>query len=419
MEELKIPKSLRSFVASYPIQRKRVKVLQLNSTTQTQNGNIRLRLPDRSLIDFSTMTILAEVDTDGGATGSAYVDATYSLVKAMQWTVGGVQIGGAQQYQNQMAHAVNLASRSVECDRANMLQVSYNNLPPAAANDYNAGDTIAINFFPYAGLAAAGVVDSAVFPNIECDIRLEGAECLNIGHAASAVNGYTLVNIRCYVDILLPASPSYAQTMESRLSTAGGVVKKSVPTSVGVVQTQNGTNTFNVSSNSLDAVCVGVKQDAWNTKQIKTDAYTKFLNFSLANTNNNQKLQLELANGEIYPQYGLPDKTTELAEITRAWAGKGSAYNFNKLFYNQAVIDVPQYRLVNYLEQNFLFIAQMGGEGAAVDNGGLHTGIDTRGASAQLKVISQNLAGNDSLFIAGLCSSMMEAKQGGVVAFVQ
>jgi len=411
-ENARIPKSLTSFQGSFPMERRRVKLSTLNGTSFNAGENMRLRFPDRALIDMSTWAIHFKATTTG--TDSVLIPVSYALIKSMQFQVGGLTLGAQNNYQNQLAHAVSLASRGIEVDKANMLARGYNNIPSGTTK--NSNSHVVCNYFPYT-LASAGVIDSAVFPAIEVDIRLEGNACLDI--LTTTDGAYTIRDVVSYVDILLPASESYVKTIESRLA-SGGIVKKSVPSCVAFRQTQNGSNSVNCASQSLDAVIVCVKPTGWNAQTAKgSQAYSPFLSFTLGDLDANQVMHLQLANGEQYPAYGNPQNTFEHAEMTRNWAGKQSAYNFNKLFYNQVAANVDAYDKDNYLSENFVWAAQLGGEGSAVDNHGLHTGLNTMGQSNIVRVNSTNLEDTDDLLINCLCSSILEGKKGGVVAFVQ
>lgn len=413
-EERRIPKSLSAFQGSFPMERRRVKLNTLNGTSHNAGGNMRLRFPDRALVDMSTWSVDFKSTTTGTASTGAVVPVSYALMKSIQFTIGGVNIGSQQNFQNQLAHAVNIASRSIEYDKSNMVAGGYNN--HATATVYDTLDRIHCNWFPYT-LAGCGVLDTAVFPNLEVDIRLEGNECLNVVGGTDAT--YSISGLVSYVDILLPASEGYMKTIASRLG-SGGVIKKSIPTSVGFNQVKNGSNSVNCSSNSLDAVMVGVKANGWNSQALQgAHLYNNFLAYKLANTNANQLFHLQLANGVQYPAYGNAEDSLEYAEMTRNWAGKTSAYNFNKLFFNQTADNTDVISQALYLQRNFVWFAQLGGEGSAVDNHGLHTGLDTTGGSNIIRINNTNLAADDELMVACLCSSILEGKEGGVVAFVQ
>ena len=415
-EHARIPKSLSAFQGSFPMERRRVKLNTLNGTSHSAGGNMRLRFPDRALIDMSTWSVnfLSSVAAGASSTGGN-VPVSYGLMKSLQFIVAGVNIGSQQNFQNQLAHAVNLASRSSDYDKSNMVAKGYNNHALVGAT-YDTNTPTTCNWFPYT-LASCGVLDTAVFGGLEVDIRLEGNDCLNSIGAADVT--YSISDVVSYVDILLPASESYAKTIASRLG-SGGVIKKSVPTSVGFNQVQNGSNSVNCSSNSLDAVMVGVKTTAWGTQAVQgAHLYNNFLSYRLANTTANQLMHLQLANGQQYPAYGNGENSFEYADMTRNWAGKTSAFNTNKLFFDQTAADTDIRTQNMYLSRNFVWFAQVGGEGSGVDNYGLHSGLDTTGGSNIIRINSTNLAAADELMVACLCSSILEGRAGGLVAFVQ
>ena len=411
-EHARIPKSLTSFQGAFPMERRRVKINTLNGTSFSAGQNIRLRFPDRALLDMSTFNINFNATTTG--TDSVLTPVSYALIKSIHFQVGGVILGAQNNYQNQTTHAINLASRAIEYDKSNLMTRGYNNVP--ASTDVDASAPCIMNWFPYT-LAGAGVLDTAVFPELECDIRLEGNGCLDV---LTTLDGtYSIADVVAYVDILLPHSEAYMKTMASRLA-SGSSVRKSIPTIVSFNQVQNGSNSVNCASNSLDAVLVGVKTTGWqNQAQKGAFAYNNFLSYRLANTNANQVMHLQLANGQQYPAYANPENSFEHAEMSRNWAGKTSAYNYNKLFYNSTALNTDVYAKNNYLSRNFVWFAQLGGEGDASDNHGLHTGLNTMGGSNIIRVNSTNLAATDELLVACLCSSILEAKAGGQVAFIQ
>ena len=66
-----------------------------------------------------------------------------------------------------------------------------------------------------------------------------------------------------------------------------------------------------------------------------------------------------------------------------------------------------------------VWFAQVGGEGSGSDHGGLHSGLDTQGSSNIIRINSTNLAATDELMIACMCSSILEARAGNLIAFVQ
>lgn len=414
-DHARVPKSLSAFQGSFPMERRRVKLNTLNGTSHSAGGNIRLRFPDRALLDMSTWNLNFKASCAGTNATGVSVPVSYGLMKSLQFTIGGVNIGSQQNFQNQVAHAVNIASRAVEYDKSNMSSHGYNNHATAGTDDTN--KITCCNWFPYT-LASCGVLDTAVFSGgLEVDIRLEGNECLNV--IAGTDGTYTISDVVSYVDILLPQSESYMKTMASRLA-SGGSVRKSVPTSVGFNQVQNGSNSVNCSSQSLDAVIVGVKSNGWNSQALQgAHLYNNFLAYKLANTTANQLFHLQLANGQQYPAYADGENSFEYAEMTRNWAGKQSAYNYNKLFFNQTADDTDVISQDLYLQRNFVWAAQLGGEGTAVDNHSLHTGLNTQGGSNIIRVNSTNLQANDELMVFCLCSSILEAKAGGVLAFVQ
>jgi|1_EtaG_2_1085319.scaffolds.fasta_scaffold06099_2 hypothetical protein len=413
-EHARIPKSLSAFQGSFPMERRRVKLSTLNGTSHSAGGNVRLRFPDRALIDMSTWSVdFLSTTTAGGTSTGANVPVSYALMKSLQFIIGGVNVGSSQNFQNQIAHAVNLASRSSDYDRSNMVAKGYNNISTAV---YQTNTPTACNWFPYT-LASCGVLDTAVFGGLEVDIRLEGNDCLNVIGGTGAT--YAISSLVSYVDILLPASDSYTKTIASRLA-SGGSVRKSVPTSVGFNQVQTGSNSVNCATNSLDAVMVGVKTTAWGSQALQgAHLYNGFLSYSLANTTANQLMHLQLANGQQYPAYGNGENSFEYANMSRNWAGKTSAFNTNKLFFDQTADDTDVRTQNLYLERNFVWFAQVGGEGSGVDHGGLHTGLDTQGSSNIIRINSTNLAATDELMIGCMCSSILEGRAGGLIGFVQ
>lgn len=417
---MELPKMLKHTTSNFPVLRKRVK-MTVSSGADTRAGDIiRFKLPSQSLVDMKTMNIVADLQIlkDDGSTASlAEVQGAYSLIRRFGATMGGIGIGYENNEWNQVAHQEQLTSIGLDQNASNIMGSEY----PADGQRLGNGDIISFNYFPNS-IVSMGVCDTSVFGECEIDILLDSEDALYFpnGSADTQAN-LTLKNIRCYVDVLQLQDDTYAKAVASHLS-GGGVYRKAVDLATVVNQQNNESNSFNVSTMSLNDVCVGVKPATYKTRAVAgADApYSAYLDYNMGSATKagaaGKSIYVEI-NSQALPQYGHSQNFLELADITRNNYA-GSVYNYNKLFLNtQATATAPAiYNVLAFLDQNAVVKFQCGGEGGATNNHGKFTGVDLKGNSI-IRVNSTGLGSTDQLIMVGHHSSLIEAEAGQVVSF--
>lgn len=402
---------LKHSVSNFPILRKRVKLnIVSGSTAVDQAGIIRVKLPSSALCDMATFNITGKFVTAGANASLAKAQGGYSLIKRFGAQVGGVNIGYDNNLWNQTAHAHELACVGLQQNLGNGTGGEIPN------DKVGTGEYITFNNFPYS-VCTAGVLDTAVFGNCEIDIQLEDNKALFFADGSGGTAAtWKLEDIKAYVDVIELPDQAYMMAVDSQLQ-AGNTYKKPVALATAVEQLQTGSNSFNVSTQSLDCVMVGVKPSAYKTVATAgaNNPYSKFLNYTAgANLGDGAGKSIYIqVNSQTLPQYGHSTDFLELADMTRNVYGN-SVYNYNKLFLDT---QTGSYARSAYITKNAVARIQCGGEGSAVDNHGKFTGLDLAGGNSIIRVETQGLGATDLLIMVGEHSSTIEARGGQVVSF--
>lgn len=411
---------LKHTTSNFPVLRKRVKMTVTSGAESKAGDIIRFKIPSQSLVDLKTMNIVCDLEilkNDGVAPSLGEVQGSYSLIRRFGATIAGVGCGYENNEWNQVAHQEQLTSIGLEQNAGNLGASEY----PGDGRRLKNGDMISFNYFPNS-IVSMGVLDTSVYGECEIDILLDSEDCLYFpnGSADTQAN-LTLKNIRCYVDVLQLQDDTYAKAVASHLS-SGGVYRKAVDLATVVNQVNNESNSFNVSTMSLNDVCVGVKPATYKTRAVAgVDApYSNYLNFDMGETNKadaqGKSIYVEI-NSQAIPQYGFSNNFLELADITRNNYA-GSVYNYNKLFLiGEATNSSPPiYDQRGFLGNNAVVKFQCGGEGPATSNHGKFTGVDLKGNSI-IRVNSTGLSNTAQFIMVGHHSSLIEAEAGQVVSF--
>lgn len=408
MEQL--PKALKMSMSRFPTLRKRLRLnVSSGSTSVDQNGIIRVKLPSQSLIDLSTFQITCTGNITGTNSSDGRFPPTYGLIRRIGANFGGLNVGFDNNEWNQICHAMNLSGNSLEYDKSNC---NANMNPLSFGGD---GTYLCFNYFP-ASVMTAGVIDTSVLGDGEIDIQLEGQNALIfVNGAAGTVADWSLSNIRAYVDVLELQNLSYRSTIKENLQN-GGSYQKLMSLATVVEQENTNSNSFNIGTQCLDRVMVGVKSSNFKTQvaQAADDLYNRFFNYTAAS---DASIYFQI-NSETLPQYGHSENFNQLAEFTRQAMGGASVYNYNKLFAEKSGSNIVYDNEV-FAAKNAVFILPVGMAGPACENNGLCSGLDLSGNNSIIRVESTNMNNNDILIMAGLHSSILTAKAGQELGFTK
>lgn len=406
-----MPKALRTSVKRFGGLRKRVRLtLSSGSTTIRPNDILRIRLPDRSLVDLTTFGFNGIVKCDGTGAG---VCGAHTLVRRFGLTVGGVNVNYANNYWNHTAHAMNVASQGLAWDEGNSTSGSN-------PRDIDvSGNYIESNYWPLTPMTA-GMLYTGATGSVEVDIAFDGVGPIITQKSGTVATTWTLENVFAYVDVIQLEDDTYLRSIMGALE-RGAVYEKSVQLATSVLQQNTASNSFNISTKCLDKVLVAPKADAYATPvaQGANQVYNTYLDYPVGETYPAENYGVYVRIGEEnFPSYSFGNFYAELANITRNnWAG--SSYNFNKLFLTAdasgaILTDVPLYNAKeSYCSQHGVVLIPV----SAFDEYGREGGIDLSSGNS---VITVNTQGAQlltrKLLLAGIHKSKIMCKAGMVVA---
>lgn len=408
---MEVPRSLRSVVRSFRGERKRVKLtLSSGSTTVEANGILRIRLPERSLVDLGSFGFHGIANLDAGEA----IAGAHTLIRRLGMSAGGVNLGYAMTQYNQLAHAYNLASRGLQADVANCASGMY---PKDMVVD---GERIEANYFPVSVLSM-GYLWTETLGNCELDINFGGAECLVTTQGTSPTGTWTISDLEAFVDVIALENDAYPNAIRSALQN-GQAYEKVVEHSLCVIQDNTGSNSLNISTTCLDKAVFAPKDSSYLTRQAQTDGqvYSRFLDFPTGETAPAQNVGVYVSIGSsTFPQQGYMNYYQDLAQLTRGCYGNGP-YSFNKLFIETdasgSLISGSNlvYDKDAFVERNGVVMIPVG---AFREDGSLG-GIDLSSAVSTIVFNStgSNLE-NQKVLIGGIMKSVLQARAGQVVSF--
>lgn len=394
--------------------RKRVRLtLSSGSTTVQANDILRIRLPDRSLVDLSTFGFNGILTCDGSGAG---VCGGHTLVRRFGLTVGGVNVNYANNYYNHTAHAMNVASQGLAWDESNSTSGSN------PRDIVKTGEHIECNYWPLTPMTA-GMLYTGATGACEVDIAFDGVAPIITEKSGVVATSWSIANLFAYIDVIQLEDDTYLRSIVGALE-RGATYEKSLQLATAVLQQNTASNTFNISTKCLDKVLVAPKADAYATPaaQAANQVYNTYLDYPVGAAYPAANYGVYVRIGEEnFPSYSFGQNWGELANITRNnWPS--SSYNYNKLFLTADasganLTDVPLYNAKeSYASQHGVVLIPV----SAFDEHGVEGGIDLSSGNSVITVNTQgaNLL-TRKLLLAGIHKSKLMAKSGMVVALQQ
>lgn len=435
-----------SMKATFPANRRRVRLNVVSGTTAGPNSIVVVNLPENSLIDYKTF----EMTCVGSTSGNYNFPPTYALVRRCVDQLGGVSIGGENQHYGQVTHALMLAGTSKQFENSKLFEL-YNertdtNLISAQSNKFLVWSdwplTIAQN-------STGGYIHSGISGHLSRQIQLTGVESLQGKLGNTTPGNFQLNDIRCYVDVIDIDPMSLAvQSLRSVLDSEGGQLEMVVPNVKSLIVRNSSSEQFHMASSSLDMLLTCPLESGYdnavNVKEENVD-YNKFLSFRLQDAggssvqisdvvpSGNLKYYWQIGSNS-YPQEGSSAMVYGILETIKTM-GSDSVFNYNKLFYienqtnNTAFVaannnqlfepEYEKYSINNVFEQNTVFIQALSLEGSAFNHArGVKTGVDTSGANSSIRWNSLGVRGINNWLLTGIGSASLLFSGGQVVSIV-
>lgn len=300
-----IPDSLRWGCSQSTIRTNRYRLVPQGSQTVGENGTVRVRLPERSLVRLSSLSAyfdmaLSGISTDATNFNNALIPSSFKPFRSVRFLVNGQSASGhlAQNYDviynalvqssvddrwalsrlaqgyKELIQFADDSSTSVTLATASAVQ---NNLILTAAgasatkSQYMyAEDFLGLPRINGKGGQNGGVIDTSLFGVVEVEFIMNDNSILTTwGATATAVTNcqnihWAMSNFRCEIDVISSVSPAYVELMALKLSDPTPI-KCAFQNYVQTVSTATGNNRLQVNSQCVDMIMVLPMASTWNT----------------------------------------------------------------------------------------------------------------------------------------------------------
>jgi hypothetical protein len=298
-----IPDSLRWGCSQSTIRTNRYRLVPQGSQSAGQNGTIRVRLPERSLVRLSSLSAyfnfnLSGISTNATDYNNALIPASYKPFRSVRFLVNGQSASGHLAQNYDVIYEALVQSSTDDRWALSRLAQGYKELV-GFSDDSSTGVTLAtttsnVLFLGAAGTSTTktqymyaedflglpringkggqngGVIDTSLFGVVEVEFILNDNSILTTwGATANAVAAcqnitWSMDNFRCEIDVISSVSPAYVELMAMKLSDPAPI-KCAFQNYVQTISTATGNNRLQVNSSCVDMIMVLPMAYNWNT----------------------------------------------------------------------------------------------------------------------------------------------------------
>ena len=298
-----IPDSLRWGLSQSTIRTNRYRLVPQGSQSVSENGTIRVRLPERSLVRLSSLSAyfnfnLSGISTDAVNYNNALIPSSYKPFRSVRFLVNGQSASGHLAQNYDVIYEALVESSTDDRWALSRLAQGYkelvgfsddsstglttattatNNLVIAAASAAStktqymyAEDFLGLPRINGKGGQNGGVIDTSLFGVVEVEFILNDNSILTtwgataIGVAACQNIHWAMTEFRCEVDVISSVSPAYVELMAMKLSDPAPI-KCAFQNYVQTISTATGNNRLQVNSQCVDMIMVLPMASTWNT----------------------------------------------------------------------------------------------------------------------------------------------------------
>jgi hypothetical protein len=297
-----IPDSLRWGCTQSTIRTNRYRLVPQGSQAVSENGTVRVRLPERSLIRLSSLSAYFNFNITGISTSAtdynnALIPASYKPFRSVRFLVNGQSASGHLAQNYDVIYEALVQSSTDDRWAYSRLAQGYKELVQFA-DDSSSGVTSATSAQNSLVLTAAGaatksqymyaedflglpringkggvnggVLDTSLFGVCEVEFIMNDNSILTTwGATANAVAAcqnihWAMDSFRCEIDVISSVSPAYVELMAMKLSDSAPI-KCAFQNYVQTVSTATGNNRLQVNSQCVDMIMVLPMASTWNT----------------------------------------------------------------------------------------------------------------------------------------------------------
>lgn len=433
----KIPASLKYNCSKLMMRTNGFLVRPSGSDSGGQHSIYRFQLPERSLVDLSSLQLTFDANFTGLTTGANYLNiktpSVYKLIKSVKTYVGGqLASGGQSNHYDLIYHALVRATASEDfC--LSRLEAGFPELLSKADDfgDIDVAPTATNKSVHYThtdllGLFRSGdqsVVDTSLWGNLEIEISmnsLAGVQRKRGGDGTAVDNvDVAFSNVHCRVNCITQISPLYNEILNVKLSEKGAAIRLPYMNFITNVLSGNNKASIEVNSGCVDSLIFCPLTSTYDASTIIGNA----ANPSNANANRyifnsgrvladaNQASLFVSVGSENYPRQPYTNALDVAASTTQAFWGE-AADSRNLLYQSisstaSGTAAAQTYSKLNFLSTNFVYAVPFSSSKEGYKTR-LLAGLDTASQSIQMSVNQTNLIpANGFAFVAAMTTSML------------
>lgn len=433
----KIPASLRYNASKVMMRTNNFVVRPSGTDAGGQHSIFRFQLPERSLVDLSSLQLIFDANFTGLTTGANYLNikipAVHKLIKSVKTYVGGLIASGGQSNHYDLLYSALLKSTASEDYCLSRLESGYQELLGKSDDigDIDVAPTATSKSFHYIhtdllGLFRSGdqsIIDTSLWGNLELEISMNSLAGVQRkrGGDGSAVDTVDVAfsNVLCRVNCITQISPLYNEILNVKLGEKGSSIRLPYMNFITNVLSGNNKTSIEVNSGCVDSLIFAPLQSTYDTNTIIANA----TNPSNANANryvfnsgrtvadaNTASLFVSVGS-ENYPRQPITNALDVAPMTTQAFWGEAS--DSRNLLYQgisataSGTAAQQTYSRANFLNTNFVFALPFSSSKEGYRTR-LLAGLDTASQSIQMSVNQTNLIPANGLsFVCAMTTSML------------
>lgn len=388
--------------------------------TQNQNGRLTFRLPQKSIINLSSLRIAFQLQITGltqhaADFSNAMASApAYSFFRSVQWIVGGTTVCGASsQHYNAIYHALVKSSTSMDACLSKLdsgLQALYSlnddydgvgndvesvtiTTNPAGANGTTTKTTRLV-MSDLLGMRSGNesYIDTSLFGDVQLVLEIADLSSLYIklgGNGTSTAIGFNIQNAVCHCKAVTSISPLYVEMLANRLQSNQAI--KWPFQNYSSTLNQNGSGgVLSVNTGCLDLLlCVPYNTAPNTVASIPADrlnpAKLRFDSGLTRATANTFRFQTKI-NNQYYPVKQIEHAFEVPSITTEAIFGSSDMSAQHMLFLGYEDANAENYSRINFLRENFILIQKLCGIQEGWAGAKQATGISSNGSQMDINI---------------------------------
>lgn len=433
----KIPKSLQYNASKIMMRQNSFVVRPSGTDSGKQNAIFRFVLPERSLIDLSSLQFIFDANFTGLVTGNNFLNikapAVHKLIKSLKVYIGGQLVSGGQCSHYDLLYHALLKATASEDYCVSRLESGLQELLSKGDefSDFDTAHSATSKQVHYThtdllGIFRSGdqsIIDSSLWGNVEVEITMNtlAGVLKKKGGDGSAADNVDVEFSNCHfrVNCITQISPLYNEILNVKLSEKGSNIRLPYMNMITNVLNGNNKASIEVNSGCVDSLLFAPLLSTYdaptvvahnaNPTSANANRYVFSTGRSVADANT-ASLFVSVGS-ENYPRQPYTNALDIAPSTTQAFYGQASDSR-NLLYQNISSTNAgtpaaQTYSKANFLTQNFIYVIPFSSAKEGWKTRQL-SGVDTASQSISMSINQTNLiTAGGFAFVCALTTSLL------------